>query len=122
MKVGIFFFVDGHVIMDAAPVERGKAVGDAIQYGNDYQFWKTLHPTTATEHSFKQWPYYAFPRGKVVYIPGERVFRVYADPCLKRKDIESVVKQFGRENAAVDIGNDELYQCYKCNKYFHLFT
>lgn len=122
MKVGIFFFIDGKVIMDAAPVESGRAVGDEIHYGNDYKFWKTLQPKTSTEHSLKEWPYYAFPRGKVVYIPGEQVFRVYADSCLKRRQIASVIKHFGGKGTAIDIANDERYQCFKCNKYFHLFS
>lgn len=122
MKVGIFFFVDGKVIMDAAPVESGRPVGDSIQYGNEYEFWKTLRPQTSVEQSFKEWPYYAFPRGKVVYLPEKGVYRLYADQCLKRKDLASIIRQFGSGDLSIDIGNDRRYQCYRCNRYFHIFT
>jgi hypothetical protein len=37
-KVGIFFFVDGEIIMDAVPVEKGEQRGDEIQRGNHYEF------------------------------------------------------------------------------------
>ncbi|MGO9015899.1 MAG: hypothetical protein ACLQF0_13090 [Dissulfurispiraceae bacterium] len=120
MKVGIFFSLGGEIISDSVHVEDGEAVGDAIQYGNHYEFWKALKPRTSTEHSFKVWPYYAFPRGKVVCIPGERVCRIYADPCLKRRDIASVIKHFGNRDFAIEVKNDKQYQCAKCNKYFAL--
>ncbi len=106
--------------MDSVPVKEGKAVGDAIQYGDHYTFWKALHPGTSTEHSFKVWPYYAFPRGKVVCIPKEHVCRIYADTCLKRRHIASVIKHFGFRDFAVEVRNDKQYQCTKCNKYFAL--
>jgi hypothetical protein len=120
MKIGIFFFLDGKVMMDAVPVVMGKSVGDAIQYGNHFEFWKSLQPKTSTEQSFKEWPYYSFPRGKVVYVPGKQVFRIYSDSCLNDKDIESVTKYFGLDDSMVQIDNDNLYQCAKCNEYFDL--
>lgn len=120
MKIGIFFFIDGKVMIDAVPVEMGKSVGDAIQYGNHYAFWKDLEPKTSTERSFKEWPYYTFPRGKVVYQPVNGIFLIYADACLNHEDLALVIRHFGNESSTVQIENDEHYQCAKCNEYFDL--
>jgi hypothetical protein len=120
MKVGIFFFLDGEIIIDAVPVEWGKAVGDAIQYGNHYEFWNAIQPKSSLGQSFKEWPYNSFPRGKVVYIPREHVFRVYTDACLLPSDIASVIKYFGHEGTSIQIESHKDYQCAKCNEYFDL--
>jgi len=118
-KVGIYFFVDGAIIMDAAPIEKGEPYGDAIQYGGHYEFWESLTPKTLAERKFKARAYDAYPRGRVVYFPKRKKYRIYHDPCLKlNAELIIVTKKFELEGADIEFGKDEHYKCACCNSHF----
>jgi hypothetical protein len=84
-KVGIFFFIDNEILMDAVHIEKGEAYGDAIQHGGHYEFWESLKPNILAERKFKARAYDAYPRGRVVYFPKKEKYIIYADRCIKNK-------------------------------------
>ena len=54
-----------------------------------------------------------FPRGRVVYFNESSSFRLYADRCMRKADIEKVAKAF--QLPAYRLARDEHYQCANCN-------
>jgi len=90
-KVGIFFFVDGEIIMDTVPVENGEPYGDAIQHGGHYEFWEKLVPKTLAERRFKARAYDAYPRGRVVFFPNRKKYVLYGDRCISTDEYGIII-------------------------------
>jgi hypothetical protein len=114
-NVGIYFSVNGHILSDMVPVENGESYGNAIQHGGHYDFWKTLVPQNSTEGKFKSDGYDIHPRGRVVYLKKESIYRIYHDGCLVTGDLSKIKHHFGLDNANTKYERDEHYQCARCN-------
>lgn len=67
-KVGIFFVVQGHLLIDTTQLEQGDPYGDAINFSGHFDYWEALNPKSAVEQLFKNHAYDHFPRGRVVYL------------------------------------------------------
>lgn len=118
-KVGIFYFIDEQVILDAVPVEKGAPYGDAIQHGSHYEFWESLIPKTKTEKRLKSRAYDAYPRGRVIYFPKKNIYRIYYDYCIDFSDyMPLITDSFGLDDVEVEFEYDEHYQCSGCNPNF----
>ena len=118
-RVGIFFFVDEEILMDTVPAAKGEPYGDAIQHGGHYEFWESLVPKTLAERKFKARTYDAYPRGRVIYFPKKRKYRIFYDPCLKLNvELIIVAEKFGLSSVDKEFENDEHYKCSRCNPYF----
>lgn len=113
-KVGIFFVVNGGLISDAVQLEQGELYGDTVGFGGHYDYWQALAPQNSTEHLFKSHSYDYFPRGRVVYFKKTGSFRLYADRCIKKADIEKIAAAF--QLPAYRLSRDEHYQCAGCNQ------
>lgn len=117
-QVGIFFYVDDEIVVDAVPVGSGEPYGEAVQHGGHYDYWDFCIPKTAAERKLKARAYDAYPRGRVVYFPKRKIFRVYADRCLKASAFNAVKETYGLEAVKVEFETDVHYQCAKCNPSF----
>jgi hypothetical protein len=117
-KVGIFFFVEGTILIDAVLVEEGESYGDAIQHGGHHEFWERLTPRTLPETRFKSRAYDAYPRGRVVYFPDKNKYVIYHDACLRHKELKIVAEKFGLEDSDMKLDRDEHYKCARCNPHF----
>jgi hypothetical protein len=118
-KVGIFYFIDNSVLIDAVPAERGEPYADAIQHGSHYDFWQNLTPKTGIEKRLKSRAYDAYPRGRVVYFPKRTIYRIYYDTCIDFSDDMPFIKdRFGLDKVEIEYEHDVHYQCSKCNPYF----
>jgi hypothetical protein len=115
-KVGIFFVVDHHILLDAISVQQGEKYGSSVCHGGHYDFWEALVAQDSTEQLFKARAYDASPRGRVVYLVREKKFVLYADKCLDRHALRLVADQFNLINPT--IARDEHYQCASCNPDF----
>ena len=60
-KVGIFFVVQGHLIIDAAPLIQGEIYGNAINFSGHFDYWESFNPKSAVEQLFKNHAYDHFP-------------------------------------------------------------
>lgn len=112
-KIGIFFMVQGHLLIDAAPLEQGELYGDAINFSGHFEYWETLQPTSAIELLFKNHAYDYFPRGRVVYFNKTNSFKLYADRCITKAEIEKIAAAF--QLSTYQLARDEHYQCVICN-------
>jgi len=111
--VGIFFIVNGNVIFDNVSLEQGEHYGETIGFSGHYDYWQTLIPKNSDEKLFKSHEYDYFPRGRVVYFMKSNSFRLYADHCLKKADIEKVASLF--HLPIYELARDQHYQCAVCN-------
>ena len=91
-QVGIFFYVECEIITDAVPVESGEPYGEAVQHGGHYDHWDSLVPKNTAERKLKARAYDAYPRGRVIHFPKPKIYRLYADRCLKAAAL-NVVKE-----------------------------
>ena len=112
-KIGIFFIVQGHLLVDATPIERGELYGDAINFSGHFDYWEELNPVSTTEEIFKSYAYDHFPRGRVVYFVKTDSFKLYADCCISNVEIEKVSATF--QLPTYKLARDEHYQCAMCN-------
>lgn len=112
-KVGIFFVVQGHLFINAAPLEQGELYGDAINFSGHFDYWESLKPSSTVEQLFKSHAYDHFPRGRVVYFNNTDSFKLYADRCITKVEIEKIAAAF--QLPAYQLGRDEHYQCAICN-------
>ena len=118
-RVGIFFFVGKEILMDAVPAAEGEPYGDAIQHGGHYEFWESLAPKTLAERKFKARPYDAYPRGRVIYFPKKKKYRIFHDLCLKLNvELIIVAEKFKLADVDRELENDEHYKCSRCNPHF----
>ena len=112
-KVGIFFVVNGELIIDTVPVAQGELYGDAFGFSGHHDFWQALVPQNPTENRFSDHAYDYYPRGRVVYFKESDRFLLYADRCLTNLQIEKVALSFYLPY--YKLARDEHYQCAKCN-------
>ena len=112
-KVGIFFVVNGDLVCDAVQLQQGELYGDTVGFSGYYDYWQACVPQNQAEQLFKSHAYDYFPRGRVVYFKKSNSFRLYADLCMSKADIEKVVKAF--QLSAYRLARDEHYQCARCN-------
>ena len=87
--IGIFWGITerGHSLLlcDKVPLIKGELYGDAITWGEHYNFWEELRsqklPHTRTQ--VPAWSEYdEWPRGRVIYQTQKEKFIVYADQKL----------------------------------------
>ncbi|PKN19281.1 MAG: hypothetical protein CVU71_07165 [Deltaproteobacteria bacterium HGW-Deltaproteobacteria-6] len=117
-QVGIYWFIDNEVIKDAVPFKDGEPYGEVIQYGSHFDFWQALQPTTEIEKKLKSHAYDAYPRGRIVFFPARKVFRIYSDHCLDTDDLNKVLESFEIEDFDIEIKDDEHYRCAGCNPFY----
>ena len=117
-QVGIYWFIDNEVIKDSVLYREGEPYGEAIQHGSHYDFWQALQPTTEIEKKLKSHAYDAHPRGRIVFFPARKVFRLYRDSCLDSNDEVIVLESFEIEDFDIEFGDDEQYRCAQCKSLF----
>ena len=117
-QVGIYWFINNDVIKDGVPYKEGESHGEMIRHGNHYDLWQALQPTTQSERKLKSRAYDAYPRGRIVFFPSRKVFRVYLDSCLDFDDFPKVLESFEIEDFDIEFGDDEQYRCAQCNPFF----
>lgn len=118
MKVGIFFKIQNDFLTDEVNVDAGEPYGEAIQHGGHHEFWEKLRPSNLRERQFKAHAYDYYPRGRVVYFPKAKTYRLYSDRCLSAEDICAVVGAFKLEGQPLEVAADEHYRCACCNPYY----
>jgi hypothetical protein len=118
-SVGIFFLVGDTWLIDAVPVADGEPYGDAVEHGGHYDLWEAMKPRTPAERRFAAHDYDYFPRGRVVYFPTTKTYRVYVDNCLTSAQRAELLVEFALAGeSAMFEGNDDgtHYVCATCSR------
>lgn len=108
--VGLFFYVNGSLLMQTCSLKKAEKYGDFLVYPYSHdEIWTKLHQK---KHG-KEYDYY--PRGRIVYYEPERVFWIYRDSCIPdivMKDLTGIIGN-------VIYKTDEHYVCHRCNRNYH---
>ena len=112
-KVGIFFVIQKHLLIDVVSLAQGELYGDAINFSGHFEYWEALNPTNEIEQLFKSHAYDYYPRGRVVYFNQNKSFKLYADRCISKDEIKKIVIAF--QLTKHQLARDEHYQCAICN-------
>ncbi len=117
MRIGIFFVVNGVIIIDSLPVEQGQRYGDHVEHGAHYDCWLNLVPTTSAETAFKSHAYDYYPRGRAVYDAKQSQAKLYVDHCIDAAALATIRSALALPGNT-RISHDEHYQCHHCNPMF----
>lgn len=106
-RVGLFFVVEGRVILYACPLSKAGRYGDFLDYPHSHdEIWE------AKQRAQHRVDFDYYPRGRIVYDTlGDR-YTIYHDRCC-RKAAEMIGSRYAP--AKVQYSHDEHYQCRKCN-------
>jgi hypothetical protein len=119
LAVGIFWNVDGVLVIDRSVLSDGEGYGDFITHAaghyERWQEWQALgfgplralgYPDCIALTEYDHWP-----RGRIVYHTPTKRFTLYADRRLQRPHIIDALKAaFGLGDAAVMVRSDPHYR------------
>lgn len=118
-KIGIFWRVDGELIIKSTAVAEIAPVDDIRDVDDDhFSFWEVL--TSMSRRDMATYSYDHFPRGRIVYRESDQKFVIYADRCLVKSKafLTRLRKAFGLVPRQCMVMGDSHYQCHKCNPDF----
>ncbi|MFT8690631.1 MULTISPECIES: hypothetical protein [Acetobacter] len=99
-NIGIFWVVSENggfrFLVDRLPVSQGERYGDAITWGEHYEFWEQIQSKNQNRSLSKvpQWSEYEeWPRGRVIYNTREKIFVVYADRKLLSQEMKLAISE-----------------------------
>jgi hypothetical protein len=120
-RVGIFFVIDGVLIVESRTVSEGEDDGDFVNHSRShYECWnravKRMRTTTAGGISGRSYDYY--PRGRCLYSKKSKKFLLYLDPCIVRfpPKMQELLYKFQIPIEETDVVSDDPhYRCSGCN-------
>lgn len=121
-SVGIFWQVDGQLVVDGSPLDTAEEYGDclthAIGHYDRWQKWQAMgyknivsagYPAAILSTEYDEWP-----RGRVVYEKPNKLFVVYADRHLQNEAFISALKSaLCIENKKSSVKSDLHYRTSK---------
>jgi hypothetical protein len=112
-QVGIFWFVDGTLLIDRTPVSAAEPYGELLTHAAGHD--KTWERFQSMGIAPRDMEYDEPPRGRVMYDTKTETFALLADECiLKRKDLIAKIKKDLHLRKKTTLGRDSHYRCFKC--------
>jgi hypothetical protein len=112
-KVGIFWFFNRMLILDATPVSQGEAYGDHVGHAASHiDYWAELQRKRLLPPEVE---YEEHPRGRIGYDKREERFWLRADRCiLKKKTVLHRIMKAMNLPSDTKIETDPHYCCSVC--------
>lgn len=113
-SVGIFWLLDGKLIIDATPLSKAELYGSALGHPTSHiDHWKRLQRTRTVPAEIE---YEEPPRGRVVYDQREERFHLLADRCILswRNAVAGIIEAMHLPPSKTTEGRDEQYRCSTC--------
>lgn len=112
-RLGIFWLVDGKLLIDSAPLSECEKYGDHLNYPgshiNVWEQWRQVGNAPAESE------YEEYARGRVMCDMKSKRFTLLADRCiLKRKDLIGEIKKQLCLPKQTSLGTDPHYRCFTC--------
>jgi len=113
LQVGIFWLVDGKLLIDSTPISEAEAYGDHLTHPRGHpEVWEQYQRARAVPADME---YEECPRGRVMLATKTRRFTLLADRCiLKRKDLVEKIKSDMRLPKNTLLDTDSHYRCFGC--------
>jgi len=111
--LGIFWLVDGKLIIDSSPLNEAEPYGDHLTHPRShFRVWAKLGRSGRVPRGSE---YEEYPRGRVMHHPVSGEFTVLADKCiLSRKNLIARIKKALHLRKKVKTGTDPHYRCPLC--------
>src|SRR5690348_13492145 len=112
-RLGIFWLVNGELLIDSAPLSECEKYGDHLNYAGSHirvwQHWQQIGKAPVESE------YEEYARGRVMCDIKTKRFTLLADRCiLKRKDLIAAIKKELRLPTQTSLGTDPHYRCSTC--------
>jgi len=112
-RLGIFWLVDGKLLIDTAPLSECERYGDHLNYpGSHIRVWERWQQVgkAPVESEYEE-----FARGRVMCDTKTKAFTLLADKCiLRRKDVIAAIKNELHLPKRTTLGTDPHYRCFRC--------
>ncbi len=112
-RLGIFWLVNGRLLIDSAPVSECERYGDHLNYpGSHIRVWERWQQIgkAPVESEYEE-----CARGRVMCDMKTKRFTLLADRCiLKRKDLIAEIKKQLCLPKQTSLGTDPHYSCFHC--------
>lgn len=106
-RVGLFFVVEGRVLLYACPLSKAGRYGDFLNYPHSHDdIWE------AKQRAQYRVDFDYYPRGRIVYDQVNDRYTIYHDRCCQ-KAAQLIGSHYAPANITYSL--DEHYQCRKCN-------
>ena len=111
--LGIFWLVDGKLIIDSLPLSKSERYGDHKTHPRSHiDVWAEFEGSGRVPRGAE---YDEYPRGRVMHHPMSGEFTIFADRCiLKRKGLIAQIKKALHLRKKVKTGTDPHYRCPQC--------
>lgn len=112
-RLGIFWLVDGKLLIDSAPLGECEQYGDNLNFvGSHIAVWERWRQAGKAPAESE---YEEYPRGRVMCEIRTKKFTLLADRCiLKRKDLIATIKDELRLPKKTTLVTDPHYRCFTC--------
>jgi len=112
-RLGIFWLVNGKLLIDSAPLSECEKYGDHLNYaGSHIRVWERWQQIgkAPVESEYEE-----FARGRVMCDMKSKSFTLLADRCiLARKELIKQVKKELNLPKQTSLGTDPHYRCFQC--------
>jgi hypothetical protein len=118
-RVGIFWFFQGRLIADWAPLGSAEAYGDCLTHACSHiDFWNNLQHLGTVPRDIE---YEQPPRGRVVFNTRTERFTLYADRCIlaRKSRVNQILRAMHLPPSQTDVKMDGHYLCCRCLKSLH---
>ena len=112
-RLGIFWLVDGKLLIDSAPLSECEQYGDHLNYpGSHIHVWEQWRQVGKAPAESE---YEEFARGRVMCDTKAKRFTLLADRCiLNRKELIAEIKKALCLPKQTSLGTDSHYRCFHC--------
>jgi hypothetical protein len=112
-RLGIFWLVDGKLLIDSVPLSECEHYGDHLNYpGSHIRVWEDWQKVgkAPVESEYEE-----YARGRVMCDTKAKRFTLLADRCvLNRKELIAEIKKALRLPKQISVGTDAHYRCFRC--------
>jgi len=111
--LGIFWLVDGKLLIDSTPLGNCEKYGDHLNYpGSHIAVWEQWVQVGKVPAESQ---YEEYARGRVMCDMKSKRFTLLADRCiLRRKDLIAEIKKQLCLPTQTSVGTDQHYRCFRC--------
>jgi hypothetical protein len=112
-RLGVFWLVDGKLLIESAPLSECEQYGDQLNYlGSHIRVWERWqeYGKVPAETEYEE-----YARGRAMCSPSTNTFTLLADRCiLKRKELIAAIKNELHLPKQTSLGTDPHYRCFRC--------
>lgn len=112
-QVGIVYWVQGKLLIDATPEDAAEDYGDCKTHARSHaDYWEALVMAGAVPAD----EYDEHPRGRVNFNKQTERFTLYADRCILRNKrvVGRILQRLQIPVDRTDTATDSHYRCYRC--------